>query len=129
MNCYFYGATREKESILGHNGVVAFSVPELNLIFKAQIKGNQAEVGYASLIALLEFIELNPNLFQKRKIQIYGDSSMVVHQVNFNLVCAKELEPYRNLVLQYKRKITWTLGWVSKEENRAYGLARASAAF
>jgi len=129
MNCYFYGAARESRSILGHNGVVAFSIPDLNLIFKAQIKGTQAEAEYASLIALLEFIELNPKLFRNGKIQIFGDSPTVVHQINFNLGCSKELEPYRNLALQYRRRISYTLGWVSKEENRAFGLARASAAF
>ena len=126
MNCYFYGSVREEKSIIGHNGVVAFSVPDLNLVLKAQFKGNQTEVEYASLIALLEFIELNPNLFDKRKIRIFGDSSTVVHQVNFNLVCSKELEPYRNLALQYRRKISYTLGWIPKDENRAFRLSKAA---
>jgi ribonuclease HI len=123
MNCYFYGTARESQSILGHNSIVAFSIPELNLIFKAQVKGNQAEAEYAGLIALLEFIELNPRLFDKKRIQIYGDSSTVVHQVNFQEGCSKELEPYRNLALQYKRRISYTLGWVSKDQNRAFRLA------
>ena len=124
MNCYFYGAVREQKSAIGHNGVVAFSIPDLNLVFKAQIRGNQPETEYASLIALLEFIELNPNLFDKRRIQIFSDSSTVVHQVNFNLVCSKELEPYRNLALQYRRRISYTLGWIPREENRAFKIAR-----
>lgn len=124
MNCYFYGAVREQKSVIGHNGVAAFSIPDLNLVFKAQIRGNQPETEYASLIALLEFIELNPNLFDKRRIQIFSDSSTVVHQVNFNLVCSKELEPYRNLALQYRRRISYTLGWIPREENRAFRIAR-----
>jgi ribonuclease HI len=125
MNCYFYGTVRNEKSIVGHNGVVAFSIPDLNLLFKAQIRGNQAEVEYASLIALLEFIELNPNLFGTKKINIFGDSPTVVHQVNFNLDCTKELEPYRNLALQYRRKFFFTLGWVSRNENRAFRVVRA----
>lgn len=125
MNCYFYGIVREQKSAIGHNGVVAFSIPSLNLVFKAQTKGNSAEVEYASLIALLEFIELNPNLFDKKRIQIFSDSSLVVHQVNFNLGCSKELEPYRNLALRYRRKIGYTLGWIPRDENQAFKLSRA----
>jgi hypothetical protein len=95
------------------------------LVFKAQIRGNQPEVEYASLIALLEFIELNPGLFGNKKINIFGDSPTVVHQVNFNLDCTKELEPYRNLALQYRRKFSFTLGWVSRDENQAFRVVRA----
>ena len=119
MNCYFYGTTRKDPSILGHNAVVAFTIPELNISFKAQYKGTDAETEYASLLALLEFIEQNQRLFTRQRIQIFGDSFTVVHQVNFKLVCSKELEPYRNLALGYRKKIGYSLGWVPRNQNQA----------
>jgi hypothetical protein len=117
MNCYFYGNTRVQHSAVGHNSVVAFSVPDLNIVFKAQYKGNQIETEYASLIALLEFIELNPKLFTNRQIRILSNNPTVVNQVNFNLDCSKELEPYRNLAIQYRRKLGYSLGWVPRDAN------------
>ncbi len=120
MKCFFYGTIRDRENQRKFNGFISFSIPDIELVFRAQIKGNETECQYASLLALLEFIELNPNLFEKRMIEIYGDSFLVVHQVNLKLVCHKELEPYRNMALSYKRKIDYTLNWIPKNENLVF---------
>ena len=125
MQCFFYGTTRKEEKQTKFNGVVSFSIPDLGIVFRAQIQGTPTECEYASLLALLEFIELNPNFFEKRHIEIYGDSFMVVHQVNLKLICHKELEPYRNMALGYRKKIDYTLNWIPKTENLAYNQVSA----
>jgi hypothetical protein len=119
MECFFYGTTREGEERKRFNGVVSFAVPDLGIIFRAQFKGSPAECEYASLLALLEFVEQNPNLFRNKRIEIYGDSFLVVHQVNMQMHCAKDLEPYRNMALGYKKKIQYVLNWIPKGDNPA----------
>ncbi|HEU4436946.1 MAG TPA: hypothetical protein VFR89_05725, partial [candidate division Zixibacteria bacterium] len=87
--------------------------------FRARFKGNQDECQYAALLALLEFVEINPQLFKHRTVEIYGDSFTVVHQVNKKMLCGKTLEPYRNMALLYKRKFEYSLSWIPTNENPA----------
>lgn len=124
MQCYFYGVTRREKKSAQPGGVASFSIPDLGLSFSAQFDGNREECQYAGLLALLEFVELNSNLFRKKTLEIYGDSFIVVHQVNLKMVCTRNLEPYRNLALVYKKKISYTLNWIPPSQNRAQpGLA------
>ena len=125
MQCFFYATTRREENSAKFNGVLSFAIPDMGIVFRAQYKGTPEECEYASLLALLEFVELNPHLFEKRHIEIYGDSFMVIHQVNMKLVCKKDLEPFRNMALGYKKKIDYTLGWIPKTENLAYNQVSA----
>ena len=119
MQCFFYGTIRNENSKNGHNGVVSFSIPDFGIIFRAQFSGTPVECEYASLLALLEFIEINPHLFQNRTVEIYGDSFEVVNQVNLQMVCHKDLETYRNMALGYKKKIPFSLNWIPEKENPA----------
>jgi hypothetical protein len=119
MQCFFYGTIRGENSQDNHNGVVSFSIPDLGIILRAQFTGTPVECEYASLLGLLEFIELNPHLFQNRTVEIYGDSFEVVNQVNLQMVCHKDLEPYRNMALGYKKKIPYSLNWIPEKENPA----------
>lgn len=120
MRCFFYGFMREKVNGDTKNGIVSFSIPDIGLSFKAAVKGNEFECQYAGLLALLEFIDLNPHLFKNQRIDILGDSFIVIHQVNLKLVCSKDLEPFRNLALGYKKKFDYNLAWVPKNQNPAY---------
>jgi ribonuclease HI len=119
MQCFFYGMTRDKDCEDSHKGVVSFSVPDLGIVFRAQFKGNSVECEYASLLALLEFIEINPHLFQNKTVEIFSDSFVVVNQVNLQMVCNKDLEPYRNMALVYKKKIPFSLNLIPEKENPA----------
>jgi len=119
MQCYFYGMARDENSKNGNGGVVSFSIPDLGIVFRAQFKGSPVECEYASLLALLEFIEINPHLFQNRTVQIFGDSFVVINQVNLQMVCNKDLESFRNMALVYKKKIPYSLNWIPKTENPA----------
>jgi len=120
MQCYFHGKVFDQRDILKKgNGIVSFSIPDVGIVFKAKYKGSTKECEYASLLALLEFIELNPQLFKNRGLEIYGDSLVVVHQVNMRMGCNGELESFRDLALNYKRKIHYTLNWIPQGDNPA----------
>lgn len=118
MRCYFYAEKPGLPEDAG-DGVVSFCIPELSITFRARYHGNAATCEYASLLALLEFIEINPQLFKERIVQIFGDSFTVVNQVNDRLYCRKELEPFCNMARIFKDKIPYALDWVPKTENPA----------
>lgn len=126
MRCYFYAEKPGPPEESG-DGVVSFCIPELNITFRARYHGNTAACEYASLLALLEFIEINPQLFKERTVQIFGDSFTVVNQVNNRLYCRKELEPFCNMARIFKSKFPYALDWVAKAENPANSPASAEA--
>lgn len=119
MQCYFYGMAQNNSCKSADCGVVSFSIPDLGIVFRAQFKGTPVECEYASLLALLEFIEINPHLFENKTVQIFGDSFVVINQVNLQMVCNKDLEAYRNMALVYKKKIPYSLDWIPRKENPA----------
>jgi hypothetical protein len=119
MQCFFYGTIREANNASTHNGVVSFAIPDLGIVFRARFKGTPQECEYASLLALLEFIEINPHLFRNKTVEILGDSFVVVNQVNLQMFCDKKLEPYRDMALVYKKKIPYSLSWIPQNENPA----------
>jgi ribonuclease HI len=127
MQCFFYGTIRDENkendstplTTSAHNGVVSFTIPDLGIVFRAQFKGTPQECEYASLLALLEFIEINPHLFRNKTVEIFGDSFVVVNQVNLQMFCDKKLEPYLNMALGYKKKIPYSLSWIPQNENPA----------
>ena len=118
MRCYFYAEKPGLPEETG-DGVVSFCIPELSITFRARYRGNAATCEYASLLALLEFIEINPQLFKERTVQIFGDSFTVVNQVNDRLYCRKELEPFCNMARIFKDKIPYALDLVPKTDNPA----------
>ncbi|PJA26224.1 MAG: hypothetical protein CO189_12045 [candidate division Zixibacteria bacterium CG_4_9_14_3_um_filter_46_8] len=122
MRCFCYGNPGEiqKDNQNGA-GYVCFTIPDIGIAFKAAFSGKPEECEYTSLLALLEFVDLNPQLFQNKNLEIFSDSFAMVHQVNMKLSADRELEPFRNMALSYKKKIPYTLNWISKGDNPALG--------
>ncbi len=119
MRCFYQGRHREDSSLTGHNGFVSFTIPDLGIAFRAQFSGSKDECEYAGLLALLEFVELNPHLFKNKRIEIFGDNYKVISQVNQQVKPPKDLEPYLNMAVGYKTKIPFTLKWIPDNENLA----------
>jgi hypothetical protein len=118
MECYFSSHRINSESDR-HNALLSFTVPDLGIVFRAQFTGSEMECEYASLLSLLEFVEINPQLFKNKTVEIFGDNSEVVSQVNSRAICDKQLEPYRNMVLLFKKKIPYVLNYVPAKDNPA----------
>jgi hypothetical protein len=119
MRCFYRGQTREKAGSENFNSFVSFTIPDIGITFRAQFNGSQDECEYASLLALLEFVELNPHLFKNKRIEIFGDNHKIIGQVNQMIKAPKDLEPYLNLAVGYKRKFPFTLKWIPVNENPA----------
>jgi hypothetical protein len=119
MRCFFHGHNRGEDGLSGFNGLVSFAIPDLGISFRAQYRGNRDECEYASLLALLEFVELNPHLFRNRRIEIFGNDYLIISQVNQGAQPSRNLEPYMNMAIGYKNKIPFTLNWIPDNENLA----------
>lgn len=119
MECYFYSQVQTKREDGLHNAVLSFSVPDAGIIFRTRFAGSPAECEYAALLTLLEFVELNPQVFRDRTIEIYGDSFTVVNQINEKMYCAKDLQPFRNMALLFRNKFSYSLNWIPQRENPA----------
>jgi hypothetical protein len=118
MQCYFTSCPLDSESVK-HNALLSFTVPEYGIVFRAQFAGTDAECEYASLLSLLEFVEINPQLFKDKTVEIFGDSSVVVNQVNGIEVCDGELEPYKNMAMLFRKKVPYILNYIPPKENPA----------
>ena len=119
MECYFYSQVQDKREDGLHAAVLSFSVPDAGIVFRTRFAGSPAEYEYAALLTLLEFVELNPQVFRDRTIEIYGDSFTVVNQINEKMYCTKDLQPFRNMALLFKNKFSYSINWIPQRENPA----------
>ncbi len=119
MKCFFKGVVRNSDGNPLFNGFVSFVIPELGINFRGQYKGEHEECEYASLLALLEFIELNNHLFKDKRIEILGNNYSVVSQVNSIEEPSEDLEPFCSLAQSYKKKFPFVLDWIPTDENMA----------
>lgn len=120
MQCFFTGEMFVRPGQPVTAGVISFRIPDLNITFRAQFRGTPQECQYASLLALLEFVELNPHLFKNKSLEFYSDSQLVVNQINHEEVeLTSELEPYRDMALSYRRKFPYILNVVRRSHNPA----------
>lgn len=121
MNCYFgaYQYSGEEES--GKTAVVMFDIPDVGIKFKAPFHAvNDDHSDYASLLALLEFIDSNQKYFTSRAYQIFGNNAHVINQVNGREICPPEFEFLVEKARQYREKYRFSLQWVSSNDNTVY---------
>ena len=115
MECYF--GTYERPDGKGKKKrLVCFSIPSKGIAFKAPFNGEKLHTEYASLLTLLEFIELNQKLFKGKKLKIYGDDFELIKQIESNS-CKLEFCELLKKALEYRRKYKFSLGWVPKDNN------------
>lgn len=118
MKCYFHGSG-SKDGSPRRVGLISFAIPDLGVLFRSAWRGEVQECWYVSLLSLLKFIELNPEVFSKQELQFFGDCPLLVQQVNGQAHTPKSLEPYRDLIRLYIRRLKFSLRWIPEQENRA----------
>lgn len=118
MRCYFSSDKTGPPDEAG-SGYVSFVIPELKITFRARHHGTAPELEYASLLALLEFVNINPKVFEGKILEVLGDSLTVVHQVNNRLKCRKELENFHAAAQLMKKHIPYSISWIPSADNPA----------
>jgi len=120
MECYFGTYNLPEDNHLDKSAVVLFHIPEVGIRFKAPFNAvNIDHSAYASLLALLEFIDSNQKYFKSHTYQIYGSNLKVVNQINQLQQSPDELKPLLEKALDYRKKYRFSLKWVPDTDNPA----------
>lgn len=118
MKCYFHGSG-SKDGPERRLGLISFAIPDLGVLFRSACKGDLYQCQYVSLLSLLKFIELNPEVFSRDQLHLFGDCPLVIQQISGQAHTPKTLESYRDLTRLYNRKLKFSLRWIPEQENRA----------
>jgi hypothetical protein len=119
MKCYFSAKSESKDKSKEERILISFAIPELGVLFRTHYTGNFYECTYISLLKLLKFIETNPEVFEKGKIEVLSHDPAIVYQVNQKTACDGSLEKLNGLALLYKRRLKYSLNWIPLNENKA----------
>lgn len=121
MECYFGTHLPERRRDTDKR-LVCFAIPEAGIVFKAPFKGGVLHTEYASLLTLLEFVEMNGKIFKGKEIEIFGDNIHLISQVNKKIPCTYEFTALLKKALDYRKKYKYKLGWVPQENNPSTSL-------
>ena len=119
MELYFGSHYRPFATPEQKKRIVTFEIPELGIGFKAPFEGNHDQTDFASLLALLEFVDLNRKLFKDKSLQIYSANLRVVKQVNAGEAEAEEYAAFLERALKYRKKYRYSLEWTPSSSNPA----------
>jgi hypothetical protein len=119
MQCFFFG-TSFGQQVAGHQfGLAGFAIPDLGVIFRSRWTGTLYECQYAGLLSLLQFAESNQKSLGQFQLEVLSDSAIVVYQIAHKKFISKELEPFYNCAMNFKKKVDYRISWVPRHENVA----------
>ena len=110
---------RPEADAAGKSKVVSFEIPTLGIGFKAPFEGDPEHTDFASLLALLEFVDLNRKLFSDKSLQIFGGNLRLVEDVNSGECSRREFAPFMEKALSYREKFGFSLDWTPSSSNPA----------
>ncbi len=119
MDCFFGSYLRTEAEAQQKSKLVSFRIPELGISFKAPFEGGKDHTDFASLLALLEFIDLNRKLFGDKSLQIFGGNLRIVEQVKTKRASDEDFVPFLAKALKYQQKYRYSLDWTSADNNPA----------
>ncbi len=118
----FFGSHKISGGNAAPGNLVTFSIPDLGVRFKAPYAADNTVLDYAALLTLLEFIEINPQLFTNRALELYCNNYDLVNQVKDSRVEDIELAPFLRKALEYRSKLRFSLNWIPAPDNPAQNL-------
>lgn len=121
MECYFGSLELPKGNQIDKSAVVVFTIPDLGIKFKAPFDSVDREHSdYASLLALLEFIDSNQKYFSNNTYEIYGNNPKVINQVNRREETPMQYTPLLQKALTYREKYRFSLDFITVDSNPVY---------
>jgi len=121
MECYFGSYPLPAESRRDKSAVVTFTIPEVGISFKAPFNAaTDVHSDFASLLALLDFIDSNQKYFANHTYQIYGNNLRVINAVNQVEFPSEEYTPLLQKALTYRDKYRFSLDWIAARDNPVY---------
>lgn len=121
MECYFGSYQLPTDNQVDKSAIVVFSIPELGIKFKAPFDGvDENHNDYASLLALLEFIDGNQKYFSNNTYQIYGNNVKIINQINERETSPLQFSNLLGKAKNYRKKYRFSLEWISVDENPVF---------
>ena len=121
MDCYFGSYELPLDNQLDKSAVVMFTIPELGIKFKAPFDGvDHDHNDFASLLALLEFIDSNQKYFSNHTYQIFGNNPKIIAQVNMREQPPVKFTPLIQKALDYRKKYRFSLAFVKADDNPVF---------
>lgn len=121
MECYFGSLDLPEDNQIDKSAIVMFNIPQIGIRFKAPFDAvDQDHLAYASLLALLEFIDSNKKYVAGHSFQIYGNNLNVINQINSTKSVPSHFVPLLEKVKAYRKKLGYSLQWVPSRDNPAY---------
>ena len=121
MRCYFWGCNNLQDRDTRGNGITSFAIPDWGVQYRAAQFGTATECEYGAFLALLQFVEKNPKIFEGMKLEIFTDASAVVYQVNRQSPVPPAEARFWAVVRRFRSKRPFELCWVPQDQNRACG--------
>jgi hypothetical protein len=119
VKCYFYARSHRPEPHCKGPGIIAFCIPDLGFAYRAALRATPSEFAYRALTALLRFLESNPKVINRQKLQLLTDCAPLIYQVRGDMVAPLSVREALGTIRLKKRQLGFTLNWVSEEDNRA----------
>ncbi|MFZ5980257.1 MAG: hypothetical protein ACOYVF_06450 [Candidatus Zixiibacteriota bacterium] len=121
MDCFFGSYELPADNDTGKSTVVTFFIPDIGIRFKAPFDAvNTDHSDFASLLALLEFIDSNQKYFSNHTYQIFGNNQHVINLVNEREIAPIMFSPLMEKAQNYRIKYRFSLEWVPTWDNSAY---------
>lgn len=120
MRCYIWGTNNREDRDSVGDGIVSFAIPDLGIQFRSRHPGNAAECEYVALLGLINFANNNPKLFESHQVEVYTDAVALVYQLNRKAMVPPALERHARVVQTFREKNRFSVGWVPRDENRAF---------
>lgn len=121
MECYFGSYQLPDEKQVNSTSVVTFHIPDLGIRFKAPFTAaNTNHSDFASLLALLEFIDGNQKYFSNQTYEVFGNNRDVVNQVNLDQDVPDGFNGLLEKAMEYRDKYRFSLAFVADKDNPAF---------
>jgi hypothetical protein len=118
MEIYF-GSLKPLDTDIKPHNLVTFAIPEIGVRFKAPYPAEDLALEYVSLLTLLEFVDVNPQLFRNRALELFTNNRDLVQQINNRQVNNSDLLPYLEKTLEYRSRLRFSINWVAFPDNPA----------
>ena len=113
----FFGSLENLSPHLENSNMVIFSIPDIGVQFKAPFAARDLALDYAALLTLLEFVEVNPQLFANRALELFCNNFDLVNQVNNSFVNSSDFVPLLKKTLEYRKKLKFSINWIPEDDN------------
>jgi hypothetical protein len=119
VRAYFYAESHNPVPHKRGPGVIAFSVPDLGFIYRVALRATPSEFPYRALLALINFLESNRKVWHRQKLELCTDCAPLIYQVLGDMAAPAKVRQDLGTVRVKKRRLNFTLHWVSAQDNRA----------